>query len=62
VVRAYLPIGVQKTFETINLTEMLEAINLAIARLIRAANVSDNGNAFALVCGLGVLALVCLFR
>ena len=61
-VRAYLPIGVQKTFETINLTEMLEAINLTVARLIRAANVSDNGNAFALVCGLSVLALVCLFR
>jgi hypothetical protein len=44
---------------------MLEAINLTIARLVRAANVSDNGNSFALVCVLGVLgvlALVCLFR
>jgi hypothetical protein len=46
--------------ETINFTEMLETINLTVARLIHAVNASGNG--IALACGLGILALVCLFR
>ena len=49
-------------FETINLTEMLETINLTVARLIHAVNASGSGNGIALACGLGVLAMVCLFR
>ena len=46
--------------ETINFTEMLETINLTVVRLIHAVNASGSG--IALACGLGVLALVCLFR
>ena len=39
---------------------MFETINLTIARFIHAINASGNG--ITLACGLGVLAMVCLFR